>query len=87
MMKDTNLRVLLGLATVFLLIFFMGCKSEPQFYSITFDTNGGSAVASQLVQESKNAARPVDPEKSGYSFEGWYEDSTIHTVWSFDAPI
>ena len=40
-------------------------------YSVYFDSNGGSKVASGTVKGGK-IAKPEDPTKSGYKFLGWY---------------
>ena len=54
-------------------------------YTVTFDSNGGSAVASQTVAEGRNATEPLPvPTKEGYTFVGWYEDnSTFNIKWGF----
>ena len=44
-------------------------------YTVTFESNGGSAVPSQ-VQIDHPAARPADPTKPGYTFAGWYKGDT-----------
>ena len=47
-------------------------------YTVTFETSGGSAVAPVTVD-----TKPADPTKSGYTFGGWYKDSTLQTPWDF----
>ena len=54
-----------------------------QTYTVAFDTNGGSAVAPVTVDAGSTATKPVDPTKSGYTFGGWYKDSTLQTPWDF----
>ena len=46
-------------------------KLAPQ-YTVTFNSNGGSTVDIQTVVEGGTAARPDDPTKTGYTFQGWY---------------
>ena len=46
------------------------------YYLVTFDTDGGSYIASQEIEENKTVTRPADPVKSGYKFLGWYLDDT-----------
>ena len=46
-------------------------------YTVTFNTNGGSAVAEQKVKENEKAMKPADPTKEGYKFGGWYMDSGL----------
>ena len=41
-------------------------------YTVTFDSNGGSAIASQQVQIGDKATEPDAPVKAGYYFEGWF---------------
>ena len=45
-------------------------------YTVTFDSDGGSAVASQTVNEGEKATKPTDPTKDGYTFEGWFNGET-----------
>ena len=46
-------------------------------YTVTFNTDGGSAVQSQTVVYNGKATRPVsNPEKVGYTFKGWYVGET-----------
>lgn len=40
-------------------------------YTVTFNSNGGTAVSSQTVVEGSKASKPNDPTKSGYNFKGW----------------
>lgn len=41
-------------------------------YTVTFDSNGGSAVAPQKIQIGDKAKEPTTPVKEGYYFEGWF---------------
>ncbi|WP_079911359.1 InlB B-repeat-containing protein [Paenibacillus sp. 32352] len=54
----------------------------PQF-TVTFDSGGGSAVASVIVQSSSTIAEPTAPTKDGYVFGGWYKDSSWQSLWNF----
>lgn len=40
-------------------------------YTVSFDSNGGSAVSSQTIVEGNKVAKPSDPIKEGYNFAGW----------------
>jgi uncharacterized repeat protein (TIGR02543 family) len=55
------------------------------YYTITFDSGEGSSVDSQNVKEGDYITEPNDPEKEGYTFEGWYIDETYYTSWDFDS--
>ena len=49
-------------------------KWELAKYMVTFDSDGGSAVESQEIENGSKAHRPVSPTKEGYLFLGWYVD-------------
>lgn len=40
-------------------------------YTVTFNSNGGSAVASQSVEYGKTPVTPTSPTRAGYRFTGW----------------
>ena len=44
---------------------------ELKQYTVTFNTNGGSTVASQTVEEGSKVTKPVNPTRKGYKFECW----------------
>ena len=47
-------------------------------YTVTFDSDGGSAVAEQKLRNAP-VVKPADPKKDGYDFAGWYLDDTQYT--------
>ncbi len=55
----------------------------PTTYTVTFDSNGGSAVVSQDVKENEMAIQPTDPTKEGYTFGGWYTDANCTNAFNF----
>ncbi len=46
------------------------CDILPK-YTVTFNSNGGSEVASQSVFEGATASEPSAPTKAGCNFQGW----------------
>ena len=56
-------------------------------FTVTFDSNGGSAVASQTVKEGEKAAKPANPTRDGYTFEGWFADEALKTAYDFNTPV
>ena len=50
-------------------------------FTVTFNTDGGSAVAAQEV-EYNDYATAVESTKTDYTFGGWYRDASLSTVWS-----
>lgn len=57
------------------------------YYTITFEVNGGSPVAAQIVIAGDTATRPANPDRNGYIFSGWYSDSALSTVYNFDDAV
>ncbi len=49
-------------------------KPETAQYKVIFNTNGGSAVAEQTVNEGAKIKTPAAPTKEGFVFSGWYYD-------------
>ena len=46
--------------------------NDPETYTVTFDSDGGTSVTAQSVEAGKKATEPTPPTKSGYTFLGWY---------------
>lgn len=59
-------------------------------YSFTFDYNYYGVAPSTVVQrveENTTASRINDPTRTGYTFTGWYTDSTATTEYDFDTLV
>lgn len=61
-------------------------KAAPG-YTVTFDTRGGSTVPSAMTAQNKTMAAPADPERSGYTFVGWYKDADCTQAWDFSKDV
>jgi formylglycine-generating enzyme required for sulfatase activity len=59
----------------------------PVTYTVDFDSNGGSAVPRQTVAEGDTATRPDNPAKAYHTFDNWYADSGLTTLFNFDNKI
>ncbi len=44
---------------------------DSQLFKVVFDSDGGSAVATQYVIEGEKATQPSTPTKQGYTFSKW----------------
>ena len=65
---------------------------EKTYLVVTFDTNGGSEVAPQVVESGNAATKPTDPTNGDMVLAGWYtseDDGTTlaDTAYSFDTPV
>ena len=57
------------------------------YYTVTFDTDGGTVIPSEAVRSGNKATKPADPTKEGYTFDDWYAEDTFTTVFDFGDPI
>lgn len=55
--------------------------------TVTFDSNQGTAVDSQLVAVGDKVAKPADPTKEGYTFTEWFTDEDCTKAYDFDAAV
>ncbi len=53
--------------------------------TVTFESNGGSSVATKNVSENTHVLMPEKPIKEGYIFAGWYADAAFTQVFDFDS--
>lgn len=56
-------------------------------YTVTFDSQQGSAVDSATVASGSPVTKPANPTRANYTFDGWYTDPTGGQLWDFAAPI
>ena len=52
------------------LCFAFGCHSIDYYYTVKFDSNGGTAIESVEVVRDRTVQQPADPTKVGYIFDG-----------------
>ena len=63
-------------------------KTDVNTFTVTFNSNGGSAVTDQSVTKGEKAEEPEPPAKSGYTFDGWYADNeTFAQKWKFNTDV
>lgn len=88
-------RYLLLLAAMGLGFAFASCKADddddtsqpPVYYTVSFNSNGGTEVKSQKVESGKKATKPANPTKQAiatetYAFENWYTSTDNGTTLS-----
>ena len=75
------------------IIYIVIIRRKP-VYEVKFDTNGGTAVADQSIEEGGIVSAPTT-EKEGYTFAGWdrdlslpiTEDTTISAIWTVNSDV
>lgn len=93
-MKKRNLFYVLIACIMCLLFVLTGCDGNTgdnanggngdtgTYFTVTFDSRGGSAVESRRIHEGDPVVRPETPTKSGHIFTGWFQQD--NTEWKFD---
>jgi uncharacterized repeat protein (TIGR02543 family) len=51
--------------------------------TVKFDSQGGSSVSAEIVDYDSSVAKPADPIRTGYTFDGWYTEPECINVWDF----
>ncbi|TVX99085.1 S-layer homology domain-containing protein [Cohnella terricola] len=58
--------------------------TPQQTYTVTFDSQGGSSVSNiSGVTSGSTISAPATPTLSGYTFVGWYKESSLTNAWNF----
>ena len=59
-------------------------KWDINTYEVSFDSDGGTEIDSQIINYGEKVTKPINPEKEGFTFVGWYADSSLTTRYSFN---
>lgn len=55
--------------------------------TVTFDTNGGSVISKQIVENGKTVSAPANPTKAEYKFDNWYIDAGLTELYDFNTKV
>jgi uncharacterized repeat protein (TIGR02543 family) len=58
-------------------------QPQPTRHTISFDSQGGSAVAALTADEGAALAKPADPTRAGFVFTGWYSAASGGTLYAW----
>lgn len=75
-------KIVLLFAVLFTSLVLSACDKKT--YTVHFDSQGGSAVASATVEEEEVVSKPADPTKEGHTFDGWYLNNQLY---NFGSPV
>lgn len=56
-------------------------------YAVTFNSNGGSAIATQYVEAGSKATEPPAPTREQRIFGGWFSNTALTDRFDFNTPI
>ena len=84
--KNVNISVrtlnLIIIACVVGMILFVAFDLRDPGFTVTFDSRGGTDVASQVRQYDELLAAQEAPSREGYEFTGWFRDPACQEPWS-----
>ena len=60
-------------------------KWTMKTFTVTFNSQGGSVVATMKVKQYAVFKAPAAPTRTDYTFMGWYKDSACTKAWNFAA--
>lgn len=80
----TSTVVLLVVALILSALLIVQYASEDKDFEVSFDSDGGTEIASQTVQKDAVVIRPGDPQKDGFVFSHWQFDSE---EFDFSTPV
>ncbi len=89
--KDVPIRLLDGfiaIVIVMIVVLVVWFATRGGFV-ISYDTNGGSEIASVKSEYGVLLEEPETPIKAGYTFQGWITslDESIGTIWEFQVDV
>ena len=62
-------------------------EAEMTYFTVTFNSQGGSEVTPRTVKDGDKVLQPANPVKEGYSFGGWYREPNCVTAWNFAVDV
>lgn len=80
----TSTVVLLVVALILSALLIVQYASEDKDFEVSFDSDGGTEIASQTVQKDAVVIRPADPQKDGFEFSYWELDNEKY---DFSIPV
>ena len=56
-------------------------------FTVNFETNGGTEISSVRVEKNEKLAKPEDPVKDDYIFDGWYTEKAFEKLYDFESKV
>ena len=67
---------------------FVSCSEDTpdneSYFTVKFNSMGGTEVKEQKVKPGEKAEKPADPEKDGVVFSGWFKSDKFEKEWIFE---
>lgn len=80
--KTVNIVIAIGILVLLLVLVFVTANNG---FTVGFDTDGGSYIEPTVGMYGEYLAKPDEPVKEGWTFNGWYTDRACTNEWKFDS--
>ena len=70
-----------------MMVIFTSCVNQLQLQQVYFYGDDNKVVSMQAVRYGEKVKEPKDPEKTGYTFNGWYTSSDFSKKFDFNTKI
>ena len=81
-MMKKRITIVMTLVCALCMLFAAACsQTTVTKFTVSFDTNGGTEIASVEVEQGEKITKPEDPSKAHYVFGGWFSGEA---EWAFD---
>lgn len=82
---DTPIRLLDGFIAGIIIIIVVMVAVFAIFggFTVSFNTSGGTEIASQKLRYGNYVEEPEEPVRQGYTFAGWYYEGHENETWDF----
>ncbi|MCF7932288.1 MAG: InlB B-repeat-containing protein [Acholeplasmataceae bacterium] len=81
-----NKKRYLGIILLVAFMMFLGACDEISV-RLTYETNGGTALPYETVTQGHIFGELPEPEKTGHTFLGWFEDEALAVPFDADEPL
>ena len=85
--QSKNFKISIGVIAVLvviIIVLLILLLRVEKYYKVDFNSNGGSSVASIIVDKNGLIIKPEDPTRENYVFAGWYYNNEL---FDFSTPI
>ncbi len=69
------------------LMLYAKWEAIPVYYTVIFNSNGGSLIEAKSVISGGTACAPMEPTKTGYEFVGWYSNVQLTEGYDFNNAV
>jgi len=62
-------------------------KWTINYYTVTFNSQSGSAINPQTIEHGGKVTQPSNPALANHAFDGWYKEITCVNAWNFATDV